>query len=179
MGIFDFFKKTADQQKPDPTALSLDALKKGYYLDYDMKTWQVVSANRYDWGEGDVTYEWQLNSFDENIFLEREPDDEDYWCISRKLPFNRLDESTKNAIKNTNEPPESITFEDITYYLDETGGALFFKDDDVRGKEVFKWDYTDKTEDMNLTIEQWGEMEYELCLGQRVEAYQFTDILPA
>ena len=180
MGIFDFFKKKTEHQSPDPVSgLTLDNLKKGYYVDYDMKTWQVMSANRYDWGNGDLTYEWQIQSFDDILFLEREPDDEDYWCISRKIPFGRLDPSVIKAIKNTDDPPETITFEGSTYYLDETGGALFFKDDNTLGKEVFKWDYTDDTENMNLTIEQWSDTEYEVSLGQRVEEYQFTDILPS
>jgi len=178
MGLIDFFRKKPVSDKVDPlSGLTLNNMKTGYYLDYDMKTWQVVSTNRYDWGEGDLTHEWQLESHDDTIFLELEPDDEDYWTISRKLAFQRLDPETRTMITKSDNPPESIIFEEKSFFLDETGGALFFKDN-APGREVFKWDYTDDSGNFFLTIEQWGETDYELSVGHRAEEYEFSNILP-
>jgi len=179
MGFKDFFKKKAPDKGPDPLSdLTLGNMKKGYYVDYDLKTWQVVSANRYDWGSGDLTYEWQLESHDDTLFLELEPDDEDYWSICRKQPFQKLDSGIKKQLVDYDNPPETILFELKTYYLDETGGALFYKDNAPEEKEVFKWDYADETGKLFLTIEQWGENDYELLVGEKAEEYQFSNILP-
>lgn len=181
MGLGDFFKKKFGSRQTDPvdpvSGLTLKRMKTGYYVDYDMKSWEVVSTNRYDWGEGDITHEWQIESHDETLFLELEPDDEDYWTISRKRMFRELDTTVRKAITDSDEPPDSITFEGKNFFLDETGGALFFKDN-APGREVFKWDYTDDSGNYFLTIEQWGEADYELSVGKKAEEYQFSNILP-
>ncbi|OQY01843.1 MAG: hypothetical protein B6I26_02445 [Desulfobacteraceae bacterium 4572_130] len=181
MGLKDFFKRKKTTVDPDPISdLILANLKKGYYVDYNLKTWEVISAGRYDWGQNDITYEWQLSSHDETIFLEREIDDEDLWCITKKMPFQQLDIQTINKIKEFSKPPDTIFFKEKQYYLDETGGALFYKNNSDLGKEVFKWDYADdKTGTFYLTIEQWGENDYELSIGEKVEEYQFSNILPS
>jgi hypothetical protein len=181
MGLGDFFKRKFASRQTDAvdpvSGLTLDRMKTGYYVDYDMKTWQVVSTNRYDWGEGDLTHEWQMESHDETLFLELEPDDENYWTISRKRSFRDLDPGVRAAITQSDAPPEEIEFEGKQFFLDETGGALFFKDN-APGREVFKWDYADDSGDYFLTIEQWGETEYELSVGKKAEEYQFSNILP-
>ena len=38
--------------------------------------------------------------------------------------------------------------------------------------------YEDESGEKYLAIEQWGETEFEASLGQPVEEYQFSDILP-
>ncbi len=179
MGITDFFKKKKNVS-PDPVSgLTLASMKNGYFVDYDLKTWEVVSTGRYDWGSGDISYEWQLAAHDDTVYLEREADDEDYWTVSRKLPFQRLDPMVKKRLAASNDPPDTIVFEDKKYFLSETGGALYYKDNDSSGREMFKWDYADDTEKFWLTIEQWGENDYELSKGRSVEEYQFSNILPS
>ena len=115
MGIKDFFKKKKNDL--DPLAdLSLTNLKKGYLVDYDLKTWEVVASNYYDWGDGDISYEWQLKSFDEVVYLEKESDDEAEWSLNRKINFSRLGPNIKEQIVETGDPPDEIVFEGMTYY---------------------------------------------------------------
>lgn len=179
MGLRDFFKKKKDTSAPDPlSGLTLDALKKGYYLDYDMKTWEVVSANTYDWGEGDITYEWQLQCHDDTLFLEMETDDEAFWSVSRKVPLRKLDQRIIQQLKNGDDPPETLPFEGEVFYMEESGGCHFHADGAETGREMFQWSYEDDAGTRYLTIEQWGDTEFELCLGKKVQEYQFSDILP-
>ena len=56
---------------------------------------------------------------------------------------------------------------------------MYYKDNADSGREIFKWDYADDTEKFWLTIEQWGENDYELSKGRSVEEYQFSNILPS
>ena len=180
MGFMDFIKKKVTGSDPDPLSdLTLAKLKKGYYLDYDMKTWQVTAANRYEWGEEDITWEWQLQCHDDTIYLEREYDDEDTWSISRKVPFGKLDPQVRETLIKSEEAPDTILFEGTTFYIEETGGAYFFSDGSENGRPVFVWDYLDDSESQILSIEQWGDNDYELAVGMLVEEYQFSDILPS
>ncbi len=180
MGIMDFFKKKKTDKGPDPlSGLTLDTLKKGYYLDYDMKTWEVLAVNTYDWGDNDITYEWQLQSHDDTLFLEMENDDEMFWSISRKVPLRKLDQRIITQLKNGEDPPETLPFEGEVFYLEETGGGHFHADGAEQGREMLQWCYEDDDGTRFLTIEQWGETEFELSLGKKVEEYQFSDILPS
>lgn len=180
MGLMDFLKKKKNNETPDPlSGLTLANMKQGYFVDYDMKTWEVVSQGRYDWGSGDITYEWQLATHDDTIFLERESDDEDYWCISRKLSIRKLDSRVRQSFVESDDPLKTISFDGKKYYLSETGGALYYKNNEESGREMFKWDYSDDTEKFWLTVEQWGENDYELSLGKSVKEYQFSNILPS
>ncbi len=180
MGIFDFFKKKSDKDELDPLSdLTLAKMRKGYFVDYDLKTWEVISSSYYDWGEGDKSYEWQLKSSDDIIYLELEVDDEEYWCISRKITTRALGSEIFDSIIEDEDPPEEIVYENTKFHLDESGGGLYHLDSTGQGRELFKWDYTDNSEKKILTIEQWGESEFEASYGDVVEEYQFTNILPS
>lgn len=178
MGWKDIFRKKKDRVFDPLTDIALSKLKVGYFLDYDMKTWSVEAYNRYDWGSGDTTYEWQLTSHDETIYLEREPDDEDSWNVSRKIPLGKLGSEIKEHIVEHEDPPDQILFEGTTFYLDEMGGGHFYRDGKDPGRELLKWDYMDDSGKKYLSIEQWGEEDLEASIGYPVEEYQFENILP-
>ncbi len=177
MGFKDLFKK--DKPQPDPLReLTLSNLKVGYFLDYDLKTWEVTAYNVYDFSEGDKAHEWQLKSSAETVYLELETDDEDYWSWSRKIPFGSLGSGLKEHIQQHGDPPDEIEFEGMTYYLEETAGGHFLKDGQEPGREFLRWSFADESGKKLLGIEQWGENDFEASAGEEVEEYQFTNILP-
>ncbi|MBC2696446.1 MAG: DUF4178 domain-containing protein [Desulfobacteraceae bacterium] len=178
MKIRDFFKKTKKDELDPLSDLSLARLKKGYLVDYDLKTWEVSAYNYYDWSEGDISHEWQLKSGDDVVYLEMESDDEKEWSLSRKIAFGRLDSQIKKSINETGDPPEKIVFDGVTYYMEETGGGRFYKDGQGQGREVLQWSYQDDEGQSYFSIEQWGEEEFEASTGEPVKEYQFTNILP-
>ena len=178
MKIRDFFKKNKKDELDPLNDLSLARLKKGYLVDYDLKTWEVSACNYYDWSEGDISHEWQLRSGDQVVYLEMESDDKEEWSLNRKIAFSRLDSQIKKRIIETGDPPEKIVFDEVTYYMEETGGGRFYKDGQGHGKEVLQWGYQDDGGRSYLSIEQWGEDEFEASTGEPVEEYQFTNILP-
>lgn len=179
MGWKDFFSKKNNHNEGSLSDLTLSGLKTGYYVDWDMKTWEVVSSSSYNWGEDDITYEWQLKTADDTIYLEYESDDdEEYWSICRKIDFQELDSGIQKHILDHGDPPEEIIYKGQPYLLEETGGGHYFKDADSSGRELISWNYEDEEGNQFLTIEQWGENDLEASLGFSVEEYQFTDILP-
>jgi len=170
-----FFKKDKDEG-PDPTAITLANLKKGYFVDYDLMTWEVTACNKYDWGAGEFSYEWQLTSSDETIFLEREVDDEDFWSIGRKIPFRKLPSGIREHIHEHEDPPDEIQYEGKTYYLEEMSGGHFYPDSKSEHYELLSWDYEDESGKNLLSIEQWGEDDFSASIGEPVFEYQFTNI---
>ena len=179
MGLFDFFQKKKSGLQSDPLVdLSLDNLRVGCLVDYDLKTWEVTARHYTDWGDGYKTDEWQLTSFDDVIYLEKSVDDEVEWCISRKINFKTLGSSIENSLVNSGDPPKMVTYDGVSYHLEESGGGHFYKDGVGSGLPMLAWDYSDESERKYLTIEQWDETEFEASVGEPVEAYQFTNVLP-
>ena len=157
--------------------LTLSKLKVGYLLDYDLKTWEVKSHNRYDF-DGTRSDEWELDAGDDGCYLGREVDDEVEWSISRKIKISDLGLAVRDHIKQHNDPPEEIEYQGIRYRLEESGAGHYYRDDRVAGDEMIYWDYTDADEDKILTIEQWGEDEFDAAVGKWVKEYEFSNILP-
>ncbi|HSR66817.1 MAG TPA: DUF4178 domain-containing protein [Acidobacteriota bacterium] len=178
MGLFDFLKKKKEPEGLDPLHdLSLEKMQPGYIVDYDMRSWKVTARHRYDF-DGDTTLEWELQDGDETWFLEREVDDEAYWSLSRKIPLAAIDGDVRKTIIEQDDPPECITCKGRTYYLEESGAGYFFKNEQGSGEGFVYWSFADESEKHYLTIEQWGETDFEASEGHPVEEYQFTNVLP-
>lgn len=176
---WNIFGKKDEEPEIDPLHdLTIPNLKKGWMLDYDMKTWEVVAVHKYDWGEGEYTKEWELRSGRETLFLEYEAEDGESYIISKRIPIGKIDGNIKEYLSTHEDPPERITYKNETYYLDEEGGGLFLEDGQGPETELLYWDFTDDSEEKFITIEQWGETEFEAYEGFYAEGYQFTNILP-
>ena len=143
MGFKDFFKKEKKKEIDPLKELTLSHLESGFLVDYDLKTWEVQAKNYYDWGDGEISREWQLKSAEEVVYLEKESDDEDEWSLNRKVPFLRLGSEVKQSLLDKGDPPDTIVFEGNPYYLDETAGGHFYKDSQGPGKEMLRWSYED------------------------------------
>lgn len=156
---------------------SLSNIKKGFFVDYDFKSWEVTAHNRYVWQGDDITYEWQLVTFDDTIYLEMESDDEEIWSISRKISFQSLATEIKKHIIEYEDPPDIIKYKEEEFYISESSGGLFFKNEDAKGKELIRWDYADESGKKFISIEQWGENDFTAFLGSMTEEYKFSNIL--
>ncbi len=179
MGIKDFFKKKQKERFDPLRDLVLPKLKVGYIVDYDLKSWKVSGHNKYDWGEGEYSEEWELQSAGDLIYLEKEEDDGEIdWNISRKISLSKIERSVIEHIKREEDPPGEIIFEGQRYRLADSGAGYFIKGGEGPEDEFIFWDFEDDREEKILTIEQWGEDEFEISTGEYVEEYQFTNILP-
>ena len=176
--MWNFFKKKKkDEFDPLKDAI-IKNLKVGWVVDFDMKTWQVAAHHKYDWGGGSITDEWELQSGTEMIFLQYEPEDGGSFSISKRIPIGKIEGDIKAYLKEHDDGPSQIKYEGTPYYLDEDGGALFLENGDGPEQEFIFWEYIDDSEDKFISIEQWGDNEYEAHEGKVVQEYHFENILP-
>jgi hypothetical protein len=171
-----FGKKSKEEADPLQD-LTLSKLKVGYLLDYDLKTWEVKGYHTYNF-DGDLVEEWELDSGDDQCYLERAKDDEVEWAMTRKISLSELGERIREYIDQHEDPPEEIVYQGTRFSLEESGGGYYYRGGKGTGEEMICWDYTDASGERVLSIEQWGEDEFEASVGSRVQEYQFTNILP-
>lgn len=171
-----------DSSDEGPLDLTLPNLQVGYMVDYDLETWEVMGYNTYDY-DGFVTREWELHAGREVRFLEVEEDDgQRQWTLSRSLPLGDIEEDVAALIAEADEPPEVVhwggrTFKgvasDAGVYTRVSGGGS----DSVADREFVAWTYEGDDGHL-LFLSRYGERDLSAYEGQRVEEYQFTDILP-
>jgi len=177
MGLFDMFKRKPEPA--DPTRdLVLSKLKVGYFLDYELDSFEVTAHHRYDIGDDGEIEEWALDSGKQTYFLERFEDDDVVWSLARKIPIGAIDGDIRGHIHEHDDPPERIVYKDETYYLEDSDAGYFYENCKGSGDEFISWTYVDDSQKRFVTIEQWGENEFEAAAGDYVAEYQFTNILP-
>ncbi|MGK7395195.1 MAG: DUF4178 domain-containing protein [Candidatus Cyclobacteriaceae bacterium M3_2C_046] len=179
MGIFDFFKKKKEPDY-DPSNIKITDLQKGFVLEYDLKTWVVSESYEYDWGDHFFTREYKLDSGDESIYLHVEYDDELYLSVTKKIKLLMIDEDLPDYIVEHQHPPKKITYKGTTFYFDEESPGYFrnMSSSAENWSELISWDYYDETDKHILNIEQWGDREFDAAVGNVVQEFEFSNILP-
>ena len=176
---FDFFKKKKKEEEFRIEDLVLSKLKTGFMVDYDMQTYVVAEYNKYQWNEGGVTDEWELNSPCETWCVYRTQERiEVEWSMCRKLPISELEGDIAGEIERNEDPPEVVVFQGKQFTFEEDDIGEFFRGGSGEALSFVSWDYEDEAEEQFLTIEQWGETKFDMQVGFKVEEYQFTNILP-
>lgn len=176
---FGFFKKKKKKEiHYDPTNIGVMDIRRGFLFDFDGKTWEATEEYEYDWGDDDFTYEFKVVSAEDTYFLNIEKDDEIECIFSQKVNFAQLDDEVEDAILEKERPPKKIHFKGTTYYRDEESPGHFRDIMSEGWKPFVSWTYYDDSEKSVLTIEQWGERDFEASVGIVVNPDHITNILP-
>ncbi|MEL6534322.1 MAG: DUF4178 domain-containing protein [Bacteroidota bacterium] len=179
MGLRNIFGRKEEEPEYDPTNIRLQDLEVGFVLDYDMKSWEVVGQFEYDWGDNYFTDEFKIQSSNTALYLHLEEDDELEISLSHKLRLGHVSENIPNHFQNGDDPPRSLTFEGSAFQLQEEALGSFRNVRSENWDDFISWNYEHSDGKQFLTLERWGEEEYELSHGKYVESYEFSNILPA
>jgi len=178
MGLFDFFKKK-EEASYDPTNITIHDIRVGFLFEYDLKTWEVREAYRYDWGDSYFTNEFKVDSGDDAAYLHIDANDDVFITLSRKIRVRSVQEDIPEKIKEKDRPPKKLEYKGKTYYLEGTNPGYFNdKPESDNWAELISWDYYDEEGETTINIEQWGEDDFEASFGVVVKDYEITNILP-
>ena len=166
-------KEEDDDEVRLPT---LETMLVGDLVDYDLKTWEVVGYNTYDY-DGDETREWELKCIDKVVFLERGREDgQVWWTLMRRIGLGEVEEDVAAQIHASEDPPETVHHNGVAYQAVETSTGLY-RPGEGPEREFVSWSYEVKSGEL-LVVSQWGENDFAAYQGTYVEDYQFTDVLP-
>lgn len=166
-----------DEEGEEYREATLDTMQIGYIVDYDLQTWEVSGYGTYDY-DGFISREWELRASDTVHFLECSKEDGRLnWTLSSAVNLGDIAGDVAAAIQRDGDPPETLSYGGITYVGTESGAGLYRENAEGEGREFVSWSY-EADNGAVLYINQWGETEFSAFVGQRVEEYQFTDILP-
>jgi hypothetical protein len=166
MGLKDLFKSNEKEEFDPLKDLTLSKLKIGYFLEYDLKTWEVTGYTHYDYGEGYYAKEWELTSGRDKRYLERYEDDDVEWTLSKKIPIGMIEDNIKQYIIENEDPPNKIVCKDVEYYLDENGSAYARETDKYSRVGFIYWDFIDENDENFITVEQY--QYFTRCQGEEL-----------
>jgi hypothetical protein len=178
MGIFDFLKKKEKESHFDPTNISIRDLGKAYIFEYATETWTVTAVFEYDWGDNYFTREFVIKNGSTEKFLHIEDDGGLTVKLSEKIKLRKLGDDVCDYIDTKEKPPKKITFEGITYYLDEKSPGYCKEIDAQNWEELISFDYLDEDEEKSLCIEQYGNEAFEVSKGILINEIAISNILP-
>lgn len=161
MGLFSKIF-SSKKNEPAPKKRTVLSIKIGDILTYDLIDYEVVGKITYR----DGSYEWygyQLLEGNDTIWLSAEMDDELELGIYKKvqLPVSKP-------------YPKEVTYDNKTYYLEETGTAKVIgegRSSNLQGTETNYADYADRDAANYISLESWGN-EIEVSLGYSIEEYE-------
>lgn len=178
--LFSKFKK---EEPKDYMSMTVHDLEPGCILEYDMRTFEVKEAYEYDWGDNFFSKEYKISDGVETLFFAVEEDDELELEMSKKVKIRKIQEDLPDYLNDHKKPPNSITYNGIKYLYDEESPGYFrnCKDDreaDDSWSEFISWTCYDDDDKHILTLEQWGDNEFEASVGTIIKEFQISNILP-
>jgi len=182
MGLLNMFNKKKDETPAyDINNMKITDLQLGFLLDYDLKTWEVKEVYEYDWGNDFFSYEYQLDSGEEIIYLSIEHDDELELEVCKKINVRAIDENLPEYIAQNQFPPPKVVYKGITFFRDSENPGYFRNVDTMKpdeSEEFISWDYYDEDDKQTLCVEQWDDRVFEAAFGKVVKEYEFSNIMP-
>ncbi len=176
---FSWFKKKKEETKRlyDPTQVTVRDLIKGAFVDYELETWEVRAVFEYDWGDNFFSDEFQLSIADDTIFLSVEDDDELFLSVTRKIVIQDIEEDVVSVILKKEVPPMKVNYQGETYFRKSESMGHYRNVETDSWAELISWTYFDRNQEKILSIEQWGEEDFEASSGLVVSEYDFSSII--
>lgn len=177
--VFGFFKKKKEADY-DPLNVTVNDLRKGFVFEYDMRQWQVTEEFTYDWGDNYFSKEYKITDGKDTFFLSVEDDDELEVVLYEKMKIGQLEGDVAGEIIKNQAPPKEIRYKGMVFMRENESPGYFKEEGSAKDWiEFINWQYYDEDEQHVLSIEQWGETEFEASFGRIINHYEITNILPA
>lgn len=182
---FNFFKKKKDEDQGlhyDPLNIKIQDIRVGFFVDYGFKTWEVTEEYEYDWGDDFFSYEFKFITGDDECFLSIDTEDGLELVLSNKIRISQIEENIEERITKKGKPPQVIIFKGKEYYRDSESAGFYRNTATTppeKSVEMMSWDYYDDSEKFVITIEQWGEGDFEASQGKIVGEFEFSNITPS
>jgi hypothetical protein len=179
--MFDKIKKFFGKEDEPKTDLTLFQMKKGYFVDYFMQSWEVKEHAEYDFDGAGIGTEYLIDNGSEKQYLfVMEKGTENEVSLAKSIALNKIDSRIRTNIIEFDKSPHSFFYEDEEYFLFEASSGHYkqYDEGDDDWAQFVMYDYRNKEEDKFVSISRWSETELEAAAGTFVKDYEFSNIIP-
>lgn len=162
----------------DSTNIRVTDLKVGFLFDYDLSTWEVTAEYEYDWGNNFYTREFKIVNGKEERYLSLEIDDDIKLSLYDKVNPLAIDRDLPKTIMRDDEPPREVSLGGVSYTRKEESIGYWRNVRSSDWSKFVSWDYEGEGGQKLLSIERWGEEEFEASSGIPIKEFEISNILP-
>ncbi|OSM07144.1 DUF4178 domain-containing protein [Magnetofaba australis] len=144
----------------------------------DLEDFDVSILGRHTYDEdGFSWFELEGDAGTRKVWIEVEEDDELEVSVSlRQESLTALGLTPEQLKQIRQNSVGKISFEGVTYEFDESGKATFYRQNATSplGERLRYWDFLAPDHQSGISIERWGEDEYQCHLYQLLKPSQYT-----
>jgi len=174
MRLFKGKKSEIEDTKID---FEIEDLKKGYFLDYDLTTWQIIDFSTYTWDNGVTDFESTLfDGGNKKLFLTYETINKAssmYWEVS----IDKIWGEARQKIRADQDlSQETFTFEGKDYHFAGEGSALV-----KSTKEKYtmvNWLFESSDHKHLVSFNRYDDRFIDAYIGIRITEHQISNITP-
>lgn len=177
--MFQAFKKLFVSDKENhKTDYEITDLEVGFVFDYNLESWTVSASYEYDWGEEDFSREYKITNGKSTMFLHVDDGDKLEIILNTKCKLRDLGQYYDQIITAKQEVNQ-LEFKGESYWMEERSPGYYNEIPSDEWTELISTTYYNELGDKVLTLEQWGEDEFELSSGILLKPFEISNILPA
>ena len=138
---------------------------------------ELIVQARHEYEEdGFIWHELECESGAEKFWIEIENDDELSVSLTvRKLKLGDVGLSPDQVQEIEKSDEGTITFEGRSFEYDDCGKAYFYRNSNRSSRETLRyWDFESEDELHFLTVESWGEKNYEVYYSEQLRPSQIS-----
>ena len=138
----------------------------------------VVQAKHLYVEDGFEWHELECERGAEKVWIEIEMDDELELSICRnRMNIKDAGFSVDDLEQIERDDKGTLTVDGVKYTFEDWGEASFYRNQDRSRAEQFKyWDFESKDGRTFLTVERWGQREYQVFLSEELRSSQYRII---
>ena len=137
-------------------------------------TLNVLAKHLYQ--EGDFSwFELECDKgVDDKVWVEVEDDDETIVSVVlKKMKLSDINTTINKLTEIDYNEAGSISYNNKQFNYEDSGDAVFYRFcDDTKAEKLYYWDFVNGNE--ILSVEKWGERDYEAFLSQKMRPSQVT-----
>jgi len=174
--IMSLFKSKPSEVEDTKIDFEIEDLKKGYFLDYDLKTWQITDFSTYSWDNGVTDFESTLFDGKDKLFLSYETVN-DASSLFWENDIDKIWIGARSKIRaNQDLTQEKFWFNNILYHYAAEGSAKV-----KSTKETYtmvNWLFESEDRMHLVSLNKYGDGFIEAYEGIRITKHQISNITP-
>lgn len=172
--FFNLFKKKEDEA-PININQTVHDLKKGYLLDYNLESWEVLAAYTYRYKEYS-SKEYKIRSSAETRFLNVSDSNSLLLSLSKEENINNVYPPLRSSVAQ-GQPITRFTWKGETFSLKESSQGQW-ADDAVNDWAIFSgWEYVNLDNTKFVYVSKWEDNSIECYVGDYLKEHQISNIL--
>ncbi|MCH2225518.1 MAG: DUF4178 domain-containing protein [Crocinitomicaceae bacterium] len=170
-----FFGKK--EPKPEPKVdFSIEDLKKGYILEYDLSTWEVKETATYNWLNGSKELEFEISDGKNDRYLNYSPEGKKisiYW----EEQLNKIWSGVRSkGLNNTISPDDTFNYDNRTYHFFANGSANVEGSAESYGMQ--NWLFESDCNEYLVSFNKYEDDSMDAYVGKRLNKHEISNILP-